>query len=328
MTITPKISVIICTHNPRPEYLERVLEALRCQTLPTSEWELLVIDNASEVGLADKWDLSWHPHARHIREDELGLTPARLRGIRESSGELLVFVDDDNLLGPQYLELCKLISIKHPQLGAWGGQVIAEFEEPPSSAVKPFLHLLAIRELTKDRWSNHDDPWGVPCGAGLVCRRSVAEAYYHRTRTSPLGIGLDRKGSSLSSGGDLDLAFTACDLGLGCGLFVNLNVIHLIPTSRLRLDYLLKLSEQIAASGVILHYVRTGQVHSETILQRIMFWLRTLRRSPVIWIGAWHESRGNRQGKKLLTAGSSNTISNIETNNSLSLADTVSEKTR
>ena len=94
----PDTSVILCSHNPRPDYLRRVLDALDAQTLSKENWELLLIDNASKARLADSWGLSWHPRARHIREDELGLMSARLRGIRESCGDLLVFVDDDNVL--------------------------------------------------------------------------------------------------------------------------------------------------------------------------------------------------------------------------------------
>src|SRR5207247_815678 len=97
-------SVIICTHNPRSEYLRRAFEALKTQTLPLLDWELLVIDNASREKLSDTWDLSWHPNARHFRENELGLTPAHLRGIKEARGNTLVFVDDDNLLAPNFLE--------------------------------------------------------------------------------------------------------------------------------------------------------------------------------------------------------------------------------
>src|SRR6266481_7107559 len=99
-----RVSVIICAHNPRPDYLGRALEALKGQTLSKDQWELLLVDNASKENLAERFDLSWHPHARHIREDELGLTPARLRGITESIGKLLVFVDDDNVLSLDYLE--------------------------------------------------------------------------------------------------------------------------------------------------------------------------------------------------------------------------------
>jgi glycosyltransferase involved in cell wall biosynthesis len=91
-----QLSVIICTHNPRSDYLRRTLESLRAQTLPTKEWELLLVDNASSEPLASRWDLRWHDNALHVREEELGLTPARLRGIRQSRGRLLIFVDDED----------------------------------------------------------------------------------------------------------------------------------------------------------------------------------------------------------------------------------------
>src|SRR6266487_2314818 len=98
------ISVIICTHNPRPDYLLRVLDALKAQTLPTEQFELLLIDNASTEPLASTWDLSWHPCSRIIRENDVGLTSARLRGIRESLASMLIFVDDDNVLAKDYLK--------------------------------------------------------------------------------------------------------------------------------------------------------------------------------------------------------------------------------
>src|SRR6202034_2788555 len=96
------VSVIICSLNPRPEYLRRVLESLRAQTLPPDRWELVLVDNASREPLAGRWDLSWHPHGRHAREEELGLTPARLKGIAECRGEIVVFADDDNILAADF----------------------------------------------------------------------------------------------------------------------------------------------------------------------------------------------------------------------------------
>src|SRR5438552_17857688 len=133
------ISVIICTHNPRPDYLHRVLKALREQTLPKDQWELLVIDNASERVIAKDWDVSWHPLARHVREDELGLTPARLRGIAEANGEILVFVDDDNVLAQDYLEKVLQVGREYPFLGAWGGAIKGEFEVEPEPWLQPLL---------------------------------------------------------------------------------------------------------------------------------------------------------------------------------------------
>ena len=94
----PDVSVILCTHNPRADYLNRVLVGLRRQTLSVRHWELLLIDNASKESIADRFDIGWHSNGRHVREDELGLSPARLRGISEGVAELLLFVDDDIIL--------------------------------------------------------------------------------------------------------------------------------------------------------------------------------------------------------------------------------------
>ena len=127
----PDVSVILCTHNPRDDYLDRVLIGLRSQTLSFQHWELLLIDNASNEPLADRFNIGWHPNGRHVREDELGLTPARLRGIAESAAELLVFVDDDNVLDPDYLEQGLRLAREYSFLGTWGGQCVPAFEVEP-----------------------------------------------------------------------------------------------------------------------------------------------------------------------------------------------------
>src|SRR6516162_144183 len=123
------LSVILCTHNPRHDYLCRVPASPRGQTLPDEQWEFLVVDNSSKQPLGEIWDISWHPRGRHVREAELGLTPARVRGIQESSGELLVFVDDDNLLAPDFLARVTAMSARYPGLGVFGAGILEpEFE--------------------------------------------------------------------------------------------------------------------------------------------------------------------------------------------------------
>lgn len=254
------LSVIICTYNPRADYLDRVLSALNKQTLSLSQWELLLIDNASDQPLTDYIDLSWHSHSRHIREEQLGLTPARLRGIREAKADILVFVDDDNVLDPNYLENVIKIGQKWPMIGAWGGRVIPEFEVPPPQWTKRYWNDLAIREFDEDRWSNlSNQHQTAPCGAGLCVRRTVAEKYMAYTCNDPKRTQLDRKGRLLSSCGDSDLAFTACDIGLGTGQFTALKLTHLIPAWRLEESYLLRLVEGISCSGTILNFLRSNQ---------------------------------------------------------------------
>jgi glycosyltransferase involved in cell wall biosynthesis len=250
---TLNLSVIICTHNPRRDYLERVLQALKSQTLSKKIWELLVIDNASNQLLSSDIDLSWHPQARHFREEQLGLTPARLRGIQEATAEILVFVDDDNVLDSDYLEVALRISKDWSTMGAWGGQTIPEFEERPPDWTKPYWGYLAIREFERDSWSNLLHQYQtIPCGAGLCVRRTVAEKYTHLVRNDPRRLNMGRKGELLLSCEDSDLAFTACDMGLGTGQFTSLKLTHLIPTSRLEEEYLMRLCEGLSYSYTIL----------------------------------------------------------------------------
>ncbi len=236
------LSVIICTHNPRRDYLTRTLDALKAQTLPKDQWELLLIDNASQEPLAKSWDLSWHPNGRHIREEELGLTPARLRGVKDSSGDLVVFVDDDNVLASDFLAQVLVLGSQHPNLGTWGCRITAEFESAPDKDLEDYLQCLAIRDVPSDVWSNFPGQ-AEPCGAGMCVRRKVFQ-HYALQITDHLGRrNLDRRGTNLVSAGDTDIVYTTYDLGMGAGLFASLKLIHLIPSRRLERSYLIRLAE-------------------------------------------------------------------------------------
>jgi glycosyltransferase involved in cell wall biosynthesis len=252
------LSVIICTHNPRPHYLPRVLDALRAQTLPLEQWELLLVDNASSEPLASRVDLSWHPLASHVHEPALGLTPARLRGIDLARASVLVFVDDDNVLQREYLARARDITAKNPQLGAWGGNIRPEFETPPPEWTRPYWKFLANREVPQDRIARSlaYDPATTPFGAGMCVRREVAKRYAEQLSKSTVRQSLDRKGQSLASAGDIDLALTACEMGMDAGVFARLELTHLIPPERLTEDYLLRLCKSLAMSSLLLRLIR------------------------------------------------------------------------
>jgi hypothetical protein len=272
------VGVIICTHNPRRDYFERCLAGLRTQTLATDRWEMVVVDNASAPDRAPRPDLAWHPHARMVREEKLGLTPARLLGIRETNADLLVLVDDDNVLDPDYLESALRIAREKPFLGSWSGQCRPEFEEPPPEWTRHFWGSLVIRQFDKDVWSNMPRLADtMPCGAGLCVRREAALYYVHLHESGARSIQFDRTGSSLASGGDNDLAACACDVGLGVGLFTALKLIHLIPSQRLTEDYLARLAEGIARSSTLLDAERGIMPRKRGALGRIADMLRLMR---------------------------------------------------
>lgn len=255
------LSVLICSHNPRANFLRRTLDALKEQTLPLENWELLLIDNASTRPLAASWDLSWHPHARHISENELGVVAARQRGMREAASGLLVFVDDDNVLEKNYLTEARAIKEKWPLLGVWGsGWIAPEYELQPEAHVRELLPYLAIRQTEKGYWSNV-----VPCleatpwGAGMCVRAKVADAYHPIYSESTILIS-SRRGNVLFSGEDVEISYVACHIGFGMGVFPELKLTHLIPRERVSPEYLLRLYEGTTTSDALLAYKWSGAI--------------------------------------------------------------------
>jgi glycosyltransferase involved in cell wall biosynthesis len=249
------VSVIICTHNPRPDYLRRTLDALRTQTLPKEHWEFLLIDNASEKALAGDCDLSWHPRARHVRESELGLTPARLCGIRESKGDLLVFVDDDNILAGDYLSTAVELFARRSDLGVASGRLLPEYETPPPVWFRPYESWIAVRRIEQSLWSNFFEPRSEPCGAGMCLRREVASDYAQKASADARQQILDRKGKSLLSAGDVAITKVALGLGYSMGQFIELSSLHLIPSRRVSEEYLFSLYRHLCASGQLMSWL-------------------------------------------------------------------------
>lgn len=287
----PQISVIICTHNPSHDRLSRVLRALQAQTLQPELWDLLLIDNASETPVTITSEEANRVPIRVVREEELGLTPARLRGIRESKGELLVIVDDDNVLADDYLEAAIDVAAKHPHIGAFGGSIRGEFETPPPEWIGPYLSGLAVCEIGQNYWSNVLG-WSlaVPYGAGMCVRRSVGEDYARKVMADPRRKALDRKGRELGAGGDGDLAWCAIDLGMGTGRFCSLRLTHLIPSCRLTQQYIVRLYAGFAGSGLLLQSLRSGGE-----LRRERAWVEIRRL-------AWRLLRASRVDRRILLA--------------------------
>lgn len=253
----PQVSVVLCTHNPRGDYLDRTLAALREQTLPPERWEFLLVDNASPTPLAAAWTERLPRNGRIVVESTLGLTPARIRGIAETRGDVIVFVDDDNVLAGDYLHQAWMIACEKPFVGAWGGVVTPLFESRAPDWLTPYLPLLAVNAVPRDVWSNCTDPSGTPpCGAGMCVRRHVAKCWAENVRTDPRRLALGRAGASLASCEDIDLAFTACDLGQAAGRFTTLRLTHLIPARRVSIDYMARLVEEVTASQVIFRSLR------------------------------------------------------------------------
>jgi len=249
------VSVIIPTHNPRPDPLRRVLQALAAQTLPRDRWELVVVDNASTPAVATADLAALAPVSlRVVAEPEPGLTAARRRGLRSTQGDAVVFVDDDNVLAPDFLTEVVRVLAAEPRVGAAGGPSRPEFASPPPAWLREFDSLLACRDLGPDAQVSRGPHSGnlryppfAPIGAGLVLRRAAARVWLEAPAE---GRPTDRRGTELTSGGDNDIILTVLAAGWEVAYFPTLALTHLIPSERLQPDYLARLNRAIARSWV------------------------------------------------------------------------------
>lgn len=249
MTNLPLLSVIIPTHNPDSGRLARTLDGLKAQTLPTSQWETLLVDNASVIPVETKA----LDHLRVVREPQLGLTAARRRGFAEARGEFAVLVDDDNVLAPDYLATVLALFAAHPRVGALGGKSEPDFAIAPPPWTEEFHPLLALRDLgpepllstgLRDAATGRNEyPSFAPIGAGMALRRSSWTAWLQSAAATS-----DRRGDELTSGGDNDIVLCIMRAGWEVGYFPTLSLRHLIPASRLEEGYLARLNRGIQKS--------------------------------------------------------------------------------
>lgn len=276
-----KFSVVIPTHNPRTDFLERTLAALENQDLPRDMWELVIIDNKSGVPVQGRFNLAWHPCSRVLVEDKLGLTAARVCAIANTSGEVLVFVDDDNLLAGDYLSTLAGLASRHSGIGVFGsGTTVPEFEISPPDDLMPYTNRLALRSSTEARWSNLRDYECCPWGAGIAIRREVALEFQRMVTTDPRIELLGRNGASLSSAEDLGICNASILLGFGNGVFPELKLTHLIDKRRLTHAYIYALVEAQAASLVLFEAI-SGRPLSIQELHRCDF-MASLRKGKLV----------------------------------------------
>lgn len=243
----PAVSVILCTRNPQLSTLACVLDALYVQSLHPRAWELIVVDNGSDPRLSLPSDTTFP--IRLVTERREGLLHARLRGVQESCGNLIVFVDDDTCLDHDYL--CKVVDLatRLTHVGMFGGRISGLFEHSPPPWLMPFLPNLAIIDFDADVVSDCDTNYAsIPCGAGLCVRREVAEIYARAVNIDTKRQALGRRGALMQSCEDWDLVLTGIDAGWSMGRFTSLHLTHIIPAKRLTYEYNRRLAYGIGHS--------------------------------------------------------------------------------
>jgi glycosyltransferase involved in cell wall biosynthesis len=229
------VSVIICTYNGAA-LLPQTLRHLALQNVPPEiPWEVIVINNASTDQTAAVAASVWKNSGNQtpfslLYQPEPGLTFARELGLQKARYEFVLFCDDDNWLCPDYVKRAYQLMMQHPEIGMLGGYGELVFQEKPPHWVKN-AHLFASgpQALRSGKVKRN-----VVYGAGSVMRRTAFDALLKAGFRSRL---TDRKGASLSSGGDYELCFALALAGYAIWYHDRLIFRHFIPAQRLTRAY-------------------------------------------------------------------------------------------
>lgn len=136
---TPYMSVIIPTFN-RCEMLAEALTSVGCQTFPSEQYEIVVVDNGSIDGtrqLVSRLNEDGEKEIRYVYESRPGLHWARHAGAVAARGEILAYIDDDAIPQPDWLEeLDKAYTYFDADCA--GGKINIQWDRQPPEWVIPY----------------------------------------------------------------------------------------------------------------------------------------------------------------------------------------------
>jgi glycosyltransferase involved in cell wall biosynthesis len=107
------VSVIIPSHN-RPALLQDALSSVLDQTLPPAE--IIVVDDASSPPVSLPASRNGIPLKLLRHEQARGGAAAKNTGVQAARGELIAFLDDDDLWAPTYLEHATALLAQHAEI--------------------------------------------------------------------------------------------------------------------------------------------------------------------------------------------------------------------
>lgn len=286
------LSVIICTYN-REKYLYNVLKSIAENDFPTDRYEIVLINNNSTDRTEEECrrftEAFPKVRFRYFMETRQGLSYARNRGVTESEGDVLVFVDDDALVNGEYLQTYADFFEQHPEIEAAGGPIIPRYETAEPAWMSHYTKALItgykdlgdkVREFPKGDY---------PGGGNAAYRASVFQ------EVGLFNVELGRKGDSLIGAEEKDIFDKMTSRGMRFFYLPTAILYHLIPEKKLTADYFDRLTCSIGKS----ERLRTLRISKSKYLNRLL-------KEAVKWAGTLvlffkHLLQGQpEKGKKLI----------------------------
>jgi len=237
-----RVTVAVITYN-RSRFLRQTLAGIVRQDYPADRWELIVIDNNSTDDTRDVVAsfVTANPAPRRVLETRQGLDYGRNRAVEEARGDLIVLVDDDILVEPDWLGhlVAPFSSESAHKIGVVGGEVVPVFPDG----------IPAWQEGSHRPLGYRSDPGPLPPDQAPV-GANFAFPKWVFVRFGMFDTRLDRQGSRLFGGGDSQMIRRLRTVGLEAWFVPGAKVLHQISADRLTLGYAMRHAFDSARSRV------------------------------------------------------------------------------
>jgi len=283
-----ELSIVIATYNNAVS-LERTLKSVACQDADKSIWECIVVNNNSTDNTQKCVTTFAKEHndinIRLVDEPQQGLSYARNRGITESKGQYIAFIDDDETINEGFVSAYIDLFRNH---GAFVG----------SGALK------VCYETARPKWMSHytekmiANPLDLgsevititrtitPTGGNMAFNREVFNLYGN------FDTNLGRKGSELYGGEENDLFDRIRDLGERIFYTPHAIAYHHISDKKLTPEYFDKLSYGVGVSKRLRAEKRDSleELYNDERTKRrytallSLFYILTLRPQKASWL--------------------------------------------
>lgn len=271
------ISIIVCTYN-RDKYLYGALQCIAANGFSADSYEIILVNNNSTDNTEKECIRfqSDYPEVnfRYFLETAQGLSFARNRGIKESRGEILLFLDDDSFVQKDYFVNLVRNLEDYPDADAFGGKITPLFESDVTPEWLAKWNKSWISAIDLGNRVRLFKKGKYPIGANMGIRRSCIEA------VGDFNTKLGRSRKNLMGGEEKDIFNRIRNQGRKIYYFPDVEVQHVIPPSRTTKEFICKMGEGIGMS----ERIRTLDISRWSYMKRLFMELVKWGGTLVLWL--------------------------------------------